>query len=260
MFKKNWGARLTQLLSALLLTAVAGGCSASADDRIREDREVDEFHVVNASISGRIYLVRGDEAGLQIEAEPATLAQIVTEVDDGVLRIHQEDGGGWWRNSGPILIRIRYETLDGLEMSGSADVQTDWITTENFTVKISGSSNINIPQMSVESLKVRVSGSGDLAVGELTAEVVHLQVSGSGDVVLAGATESLAIAVNGSGNVDSEGLEVQSAEVSVGGSGDVAVRVREDLDVHITGSGNVDYWGNPTVTSRVSGSGDLDKR
>ncbi len=260
MFKKHVQKCLAKSISLTLLAAAGAGCSAAADEVIEEVREVESFQWVNASISGRIELVRGSEAELLIEAVPDTLERIFTEVDDGILRIYQKDGGGWWRDSGPIRIHITYEALDGLDMSGSADVTTDELEARDFAVKISGSSNIEIPEMSVDSLEVRVSGSGDLDVRELAAEAVDLRVSGSGDVVLSGATESLTVAVNGSGNVESDRLEAQRAEVTVSGSGDVEVRVTDELEVSISGSGNVDYWGDPEVTSRISGSGDLDKR
>jgi len=244
----------------ILVVAVGTGCSASADEPIEETRNISIFQSINASISGRIDLRKGDERELRIEAKPDTLARIVTEVEDGVLRIYQEDGGGWWRDSGPIRIRITYEALNGLQMSGSADVTTDEIEARTFAVKISGSSNIKVPQMSVDSLEVQVTGSGDLRVSELMAEAVSLRVSGSGDVVVAGEAESLTVSVNGSGNVDSKSLEAQQAEVTVSGSGDVEVRASDTLDVRISGSGNVEYWGEPDVNSSVSGSGDLEKR
>ena len=39
-----------------------------------------------------------------------------------------------------------------------------------------------------------------------------------------------------------------------------AVRAEEDLNVQIAGSGNVEYAGNAEVVSRISGSGDLERR
>ena len=247
-------------LPVLLVATSSGGCFAAADELTEESRQVSGFTVVRASISGAINLEAGGEEGLRIEAKQETLDRIVTEVDDGVLRIEHKSDGGWWRDSGPIRIHISYRQLDGLEMSGSADVVTDAIDTSDFAVQISGSSNIQIPGMAVDALRVRVSGSGDLDVQALRAEAVNLGVSGSGDVALAGSTDELSIAVNGSGNVDAVDLEARQAEVTVSGSGDVAVRAEEDLEVRISGSGNVEYTGDADLTSRISGSGDLQRR
>jgi len=249
-------------LIALLMSACAAGLSplAAAADVLEESREVSGFHALSASISGRISLSRGAEEGLLIEAKPETLERIITEVEHGVLRIRQKSASGWWRDSGPVRIRISYRELDELDMSGSADVTTDALSAESFRIGISGSSNIEVPALTADSLSVRVSGSGDLDVGELTADEVEVVVSGSGDVQLAGRATALAVKVNGSGNVDSEDLEVTSAEVAVSGSGDVSVWVRDELDVRISGSGNVAYRGEPEVERRISGSGDLEPR
>lgn len=248
------------MLLVLVSAWVGAGCSAAADDLLEERRPVSGFHSVKASISGRIDLERGAEESLVIEARQATLERLVTEVEDGVLLIRQEPAGGWWRDSGPIRIRISYRQLDALELSGSADVQTDAISSEAFAVTITGSSNVDVPALTVESLRVRVSGSGDLDVRELDAEVVKLGVSGSGDVQLTGKATDLEVAVNGSGDVDGAALESRQAVVAVSGSGDVEVWATEDLEVQISGSGNVEYRGEPALTSRVLGSGELKKR
>lgn len=249
-------------LGALLVTACWSGVSplAAAADLVEESRDVSGFHSLNASIAGRINLRRAAEEGLVIEAKPETLERLVTEVEDGVLRIHQKAGSNWWRNSGPIRIRVSYRNLNELEMSGSADVTTDALSAGTFRVGISGSSNIEVPVMTTELLEVRVSGSGDLDVRELAADTIEVGVSGSGDVQLGGRTMALTVSVNGSGNVDSTDLEADRAEVVVSGSGDVAVWVLDELDVRISGSGNVEYRGEPEVRRRISGSGDLEAR
>lgn len=246
----------------VLVAALSAGMSplAMAAELVEENRPVADFQALSASIPGRISLARGDEETLVIVAQPDTLERIITEVEGGVLRIHQRAGGSWWRDSGPIRILITYRQLDGLEMSGSADVTTDALAAETFRIGITGSSNIEVPAMTADNLYIRVSGSGDLDVGELVVETAQVTVSGSGDVQLAGETAALTVSVNGSGNVDGADLETGQAEVTVSGSGDVEVWAREMLDVRISGSGNVSYRGEPEVSSRISGSGDLDRR
>lgn len=233
--------------------------SAGFADLTEEVRSVADFSSISASISGRIEVRQGSEPALSIEAKPETLALIVTDVEDGELRIYQEDGGSWWRNSGPIRITVTYRTLTGLTMSGSADVTTDAITAAEFQVGIAGSSNIEVPALTTEMLAVQVAGSGDLEVQALAASRAELKVSGSGDVALEGQAGELTVVVNGSGNVDVADLAAEVAEVSVSGSGDVEVWATDTLDVRIVGSGNVAYRGDPELSSRVMGSGDLER-
>ncbi len=239
----------------LLVTMLNPGCSV-ADDLVEEARAVTDFHGIYAGISGRITLERGSEEGLTIEAKPDTLERIITEVDEGMLRIRQESPG-WWRDSGPIRIHVTYRDLDRLEMSGSADLDSDDLHADEFAIRISGSSNVAIPALSAQVLVVAVSGSGDLDVDDLDAEAAEVSVSGSGDVQLAGRTESLSVRVNGSGNVDTTELAAAEAEVTVSGSGDVDLWAEDALRVRISGSGDVAYRGQPELTRQISGSGDL---
>jgi len=230
---------------------------ARAADLETQSRQVSGFHELQASISGDIRLRRGETETLVIEARPDTLERLVTEVDDGVLRIRQAAGSNWWRNSGPIRIDITYQHLDALEMNGSADVTTDALRSERFRVGISGSSNVRVPQLQVQTLDVRVQGSGDLDVASLDAGTVDLDVSGSGDVRLAGRASRQVISVRGSGRIDNDRLESADAEVSVSGSGNVSIWVMDRLEARISGSGDIRYRGDAQVESRITGSGEL---
>ena len=234
--------------------------SACAESPATETRALEDFHSVSAAISGDIRLEQGTETLLVIEARPETLERLTTAVEDGVLQIRETSGRRWWRNSGPIRIRISYRQLRALSLSGSADVTTDALTAREFQVRISGSSNVQIPRMTVEEMRVEITGSGDLDVDALEAERLLLEVSGSGDLALNGGTDELVAVVRGSGTVDGARLEARVADVTVSGSGDVDVWVTGTLDANISGSGDIEFRGGAEVSSRVTGSGNLKGR
>jgi carbon monoxide dehydrogenase subunit G len=251
--RKPTGVSLIALLAILLAFVPQEDVMA---ETVTEERNVSGFHALSIAGPGRVVIHRGAREKLVVEASEEELARLVTEVVDGVLRIHRRSGN--WRFHGPIRIDLTYVVLDGLDLSGSADVETDGITALSFQVNISGSSNVTVAGFELESLVVGVSGSGDLEVRELAAENLEVTVSGSGDVEARGTVDVASISVRGSGSVALEALQSRDARVTVSGSGNVQVWATERLEATINGSGDVSYRGEPRVVeSDVSGSGRL---
>ncbi|MEM8768849.1 MAG: head GIN domain-containing protein, partial [Pseudomonadota bacterium] len=244
---------------AMSWTQLLGPVPAAADSHSEEARDIDDFQAVAVAIPGDVILSRGSAPALVIEAPAETLERIVTEVQDGELRIYRQEGGRWSQLKGPIRVQITYESLDALTLSGSADLKSDVIAAEDFQVKISGSASVALSGLEAQSLAVTISGSGELAVAELSADEAEIAVSGSGDVALTGEVTTQTVTVRGSGDVDNLSLASREAEARVSGSGNVRLSVSESLLARISGSGDIRYQGDPEVDSDVSGSGTLRK-
>jgi hypothetical protein len=107
---------------------------------------------------------------------------------------------------------------------------------------------------------VTVSGSGSITAVDVVANGFEVDISGSGTVTLEGVSEHLDASISGSGAFNGEGLVSTTATVSVSGSGGALVNVTDDLDADVTGSGTVTYIGDPTVSTSISGSGEISRR
>ena len=245
-------------LMTLAVTVLAFSMMTSpavAVEIVSESREVSGFRSVALSIPGQVRIGRGASESLTLEADSEALEQIVTEVADGVLRIYRNKDG--WNLRGPIRVDLTYVALDGLDLSGSADVLLDTVTGESFELQISGSSTVEAAGFELDRLELSISGSGDLEVRELAADSGTVQVSGSGDAQLRGEVASQTITVRGSGSVDTLELRSRVAEARVSGSCKVALWATDLLDVAISGSGDISYRGDPVIEHRISGSGRL---
>ncbi|WP_017733559.1 head GIN domain-containing protein [Nafulsella turpanensis] len=203
---------------------------------ISEERSLENFHSLANTVNATLYLKQGSQEDIRIEAQENILANLVTEVHNGTLKI------GWDENvysHDGIRIYISIPQVQELKLSGSGEIFGQNTITGG-------------------SLRVHVSGSGEV---ELNAEVEEMEaaISGSGEMNIGGLAERLNVRVSGSGEIDALQMEAIEAAVQVSGSGDVLVNVRDHLDVNISGSGDLGYEGNPVVQSSISGSGDLRK-
>ena len=79
-----------------------------------------------------------------------------------------------------------------------------------------------------------------------------------GNYILSGDDQDeLTINLIGVGNVDAYDMKVGTCVISSIGVGDCKVHVLDELTVTITGVGNVYYKGTPSITSSVTGLGQL---
>jgi hypothetical protein len=158
----------------------------------------------------------GEARRLRVQAGEKVIDDVGTEVRDGTLHV-TFDHEGWGGND--VVVEASVPKLDGIELSGSGDVEADGIEARAFT----------------------------------------LRSDGSADVVLTGSAAALDVELDGSGDADLGDLKAHGARVKVRGSGDADVRADERLDVDVDGSCDVRYHGDPQLTQRVDGSGDLSR-
>jgi len=133
-------------------------------------------------------------------------------------------------------VYVTTPNLDGVKLSGSGIITTDYFSSNNFMISISGSGFI------------------DAAVD---AADVRATISGSGKLKLSGVADESVFDISGSGEIDSYDLSVITCRARISGSGDMWVNAEQNLHANISGSGNIFYFGNPNVESHISGSGNL---
>lgn len=205
--------QLKTLLVVLTVTSLAA-CTVGSGDMSQSEREVSGFDRISLSTSGDVIVqVTGTES-LEVEAEDNILPLLTTDVVDGVLVLGSDRP--FSTNRG-ITYRITAETLTGIEVSGSGDVEALAIDASTFTVAISG----------------------------------------SGSVEPSGVCDTLGVDVSGSGTFVGTELECGVGGVSVSGSGDASVDISDVLDADISGSGSIEYLGDPELRSDVTGSGSI---
>lgn len=206
-------------------------------DLITKNRNVPNYDELAVSGFFTVELVSGTEGNLKIQAESNLMEYIVTEVENGTLKIKTKRNMNL-NPSEEIKIIVPFEQINAVALSGSGEVFTkDKITSENFDI--------------------RLSGSGDVSLA-LKARNIDAAMSGSGDINLKGATEEFEIAISGSGDVDAENLKAQRVDARISGSGDINVFASEALSARVSGSGDVTYKGNPSKQDfRTSGSGSV---
>ena len=237
VFLKSIAALFVTILFLTSCNAQKYGRIKGSGNIINEIRNVGSFDKVAVSGSFDVFLVEGNEGKLDIKIEDNLLAYLVTEVDNGKLKIKWKKGTSI-NTRKAVIITVYYKGIEAVSLSGSGDIiGKDLLKSNNF--------------------KVTVAGSGDIKLNVKTNEI-DAAISGSGDIDLEGSSESFTAAIAGSGDIDAVNLKTDKAALRISGSGGITITVINELNAKISGSGDIKYKGNPKIEDiKVSGSGDV---
>ena len=201
-----------------------------------EDRQLPEFDQIALNGAGRVILVKGDMAHLQIRTDDNIMPLIETGVRNRKLEISHDK---WNLKPTALDIVITVKDLKGTSIAGSGHIKSD-------------------DRFSSDHFYTRVSGSGIITI-ELEVTQLDSDITGSGSVRLRGYVKDYDASITGSGKINALSMEAENASVTITGSGDCNINVSDNLRAKITGSGDLRYKGNPRVSKKITGSGSVIK-
>lgn len=184
------------------------------------------------------------------------------------------------------LLLSSCDWLPNQTIVGTGDVETMEVNVPDFEgVSVTGTCNVDIvigdtqsvmlhaqqEVLDVMSYEVRnrilqigfkpgytINTSEEISASIVIPAVSHISVTGAGDFRLEGEQQELLdIIITGTGNVSAFELEVKDCTIRISGAGNCEMNVTNKLDVLISGVGNVLYMGDPTLTSDISGVGNV---
>lgn len=207
---------------------------------ITSTRTVNNFDEIAVSGSFDVNLVKGKEGTITIKASENLVDAIVTEVENGILKIKFKKGFSV-KNYKSIHITVSYESIEGITLSGSGEIHSNnVVNAENLDLSLSGSGNFKL----------------DVSSANLNASI-----SGSGNMNLSGQSDIFSCSISGSGNIISSELTANIVNAKISGSGNIKVNAIKEINAKTSGSGNIIYTGNPTIIkANSSGSGSVHQK
>lgn len=203
----------------------------------KKSRKVDNFSAVSVSSGIDLYLTQGNTVSLEVEADQNLHEYIITEVEDGVLKIYVD---GSIRSAKEMKVYLTFREIDTLSASGGSDVgASGTISLDKLTIECSGGSDLKM----------------DLKVDEL-----KLSTSGGSDASLSGEVKVLTARSSGGSDLDAIELKVAECTLESSGGSDARVYVTDKLKVQASGGSDVYYKGDAVVDASVSGSSDIHKK
>ena len=230
---------LMGIFGILMLVVLSSGCVGSGSGNVvKEARDVSGFNQISVDGNINLILKQGDVESVEVEAEDNIISNIKTQVTGNKLEIKQEGTSMIWPSK-PINVYVTVKDINSIEISGSSNVKSSAIDTDN--------------------LDLSISGSGAAEIENLTAKNLKAKISGAGKIELSGTIQKQDITIEGSGDYKARYLKSEDTVITINGSGNTEVNTSKNLEINITGSGKVSYLGNPKIKQNISGSGDIKK-
>jgi len=226
---------MKKIVIAVMSIILVLATNAQSGEKNLQKRQVSGFHGVDVSGGIDLYLSSGPES-VAISASGAEVRDhIVTEVVDGVLRIHMENNWNNGGDNGKMKAYVSLNNLKNLEGSGGGN-----IVFENL---IKG-----------DNLDVHLSGGGSLT-GKLNVNHLVINQSGGSDVKLAGVVQNLNLNASGGGSLNGFDLITDYASIHASGGSASELTVNKELRAVVSGGGDITYKGTATVREIKSSGG-----
>jgi len=186
-------------------------------------------------------LIPGKEGNITVDGEQNLLDFVTIEVVQQTLKIYIQKGKNIRTSVGKgILVKVPFESLDGVSLTGSGDVNMKG------TIK-------------TDKFEARLTGSGNIALN-VEANATTASMTGSGDLTLKGKTQNLECRMTGSGDLDAYNLASNNVDAAVSGSGNCKVNCTNNFVARVSGSGDISYKGDPKKKdTKVAGSGSIQR-
>jgi len=232
--------KTTKLAFVFLMTVVCTSCVIEAFNGIKGDRNVvtenrkitEDFTAIRTSTGLDVNITQENQNAVIVEADENLQNLIVTEVENGVLKIYSEKN---ILSAKSKKVHVSIKTLNSLKASSGSDVRT---------VKKIQSEEISIGASSGASVRMTVVAN---SIATNTSSGATIRVSGSAD-------NHAAKASSGS-SIKAYDLISKNVIVNVSSGANIDIHASEKIEARASSGGDIDYKGTPKKVLRRSSSG-----
>lgn len=197
---------------------------------ITQTRDVEDFTGVRGSSGLDVYLEKGSENKVVIEADENLHDLIVTEVNNGFLKIKTSSGIS---RAKAKKVYVTFTDLDAVEASSGSDVIVNSV-------------------VSAEKLSLSSSSGADLEV-EIDAREVTAKTSSGSDLKVSGRAKYLTADASSGSDLNARELRVLKCRAEASSGSDITVNVEESLDAKASSGGDIRYYGDPLTVNKKDG-------
>ena len=231
---------INKLAIILFVATVFTSCGIDMFNRIDGNRNVisekrnidNDFTRVKVSSGIDLYIKQGSKASLTVEADENLHDYIITEVDNGMLKIYVE-GNIWRAKARKVYLTVT--TLEELRATSGSDVVSENV-------------------LKAKDLEVSTSSGADMRIEVDAINVTSSSSSGS-DLRITGKSESHSSNASSGSSVKAYGLESRDVTARVSSGADISVFASKSINARASSGGDIRYKGSPEKVTRKTSSG-----
>jgi hypothetical protein len=203
---------------------------------ITTDRTVNaSFSSIKATEGLDVYLTQSTTEAISVEADENLHDLILTEIEDGVLKIHTKENIG---KATSKRVNVNFKAVSSITSTSGSDVySTNTITADRLDLKSTSGSDMTL---------------------DVNTSVLNCKSTSGSDLKLSGKTIKLVAEATSGSDIKAADLNAESSEVRATSGADITVNTSKALTARATSGGDIKYYGNPeTVDKSDSSSGSV---
>ncbi|WP_242157781.1 head GIN domain-containing protein [Aestuariivivens sediminis] len=196
------------------------------------------FSTIKATEGLDVYLTQSDNESIVVEADENLHNLILTDIEDGVLKIHTKENIGSCKAK---KILVGFKTISQIIATSGSDVYSTNTITAN-------------------QLNLRTTSGSDMKL-DVNTQTLHCEATSGSDLKLSGNTNTLIAEATSGSDIKAGELFAQSSEVKATSGADITINTSKELTARATSGGDINYYGNPEhVDKKDNSSGSIRKK
>ena len=246
-------------ITAFLFLATRSSCGIDMLNRIEGNKNVisinrdisKDFTKVKVSAGIELIIDQGSEVSLTVEADENLHDIIITEVEDGKLKIYTEKN--IWKSASK-KVYLTVNTLEELKASSGSNVITSTILKAT-DLNVGSSSGA---RLAIEVIAVNLTSStssGASANIEVNANNVVSSSSSGSNMKIKGKTNIHETSASSGSSINANNLLSKNVTAKVSSGASISVHATKSIDGKASSGGGISFEGNPEKITRKTSSG-----
>lgn len=229
---------VTTILSALMLScniAFEPGVDGDRNVVVKERRIPDNFTAIKVSQGLDLHITQSNMVDLSVEADQNLHELIMTEVENGTLRIYSTKN---IRRAASRKIRLNLTDISAIEAtSGSEVLSTNTINTTDLELNTTSGAYMKL---------------------DIKTEKLNCDATSGSTITLTGKATAFSAEATSGSDIKASNLKTESSKVRATSGADISVHTTKTLTARATSGADIRYSGNPkTIETSDSSSGSV---
>lgn len=197
---------------------------------ITVDRATKQFSAIKATEGLDVYITQGSTESITVEADENIQELIMTDIEDGVLRIHTKENIGY---ASAKKVHIIFKNISSIITTSGSDLYaTNTITTKSLTLKSTSGSDMTL---------------------DINTSFVDCSSTSGSDITLSGKTTKLIAQATSGSDIKAADLISESSDVRATSGANITINTYKELTANATSGGEIKYYGNPEKINKSDG-------
>jgi hypothetical protein len=231
---------IKKVLTLLFIATLFSSCAIDMLNRVSGNRNVvtenrsikEDFTRVRVSTGIDLHISQGSKNKIVVEADENLQEIIITEVDNGVLKIYSEKNI-WRAKSRKVYVTIK--TLEAIAATSGADVYAE-------------------ETLKVNNLKTSATSGAGINIS-VDANTIETSATSGADIEISGIANNHISKATSGASIDAYQLRSKNVTARVTSGADINVFASESIDAKATSGGDIDFKGSPKQVDKKSSSG-----